>query len=49
MNMICEFFLVFFWWKCLSSGAKSSNTRKNCFWITTANPYKILWSCRRCG
>jgi len=49
LNMICEFFQVCFWWKCLTSGAKSWNTWKNCFWIITENPYKILWGCRTCG
>jgi len=28
---------------------KSWNTRKDCFWIITKNPYKILWGCRTCG
>jgi len=23
MNMICEFFQVFFWWKCLTSGQRA--------------------------
>ena len=31
------------------SGAKSWNTRKNCFWIITENPHKILWGFRICG
>jgi len=40
--MNCEFFQEC----CLTSGAKSWNTRKNCFWIITENPYKILWGSR---
>jgi len=52
MNMICEFFQAFFWQKCLASGAKSWNTRKNCFWIIIENSYKILpmrlHCCRTC-
>jgi len=48
MNMTCEFFPVFFWWKCLTSGATSWNTRNNCFWMIIENPYKILWGCRTC-
>ena len=32
-EMICEFFQVCLRWKCLTSGTKSWNTRKNCFWI----------------
>jgi len=35
MNMICEFFQVFLWEKCLASGTKSWNTRRNCYWIIT--------------
>ena len=26
----------------------SWNTPKNCFWIISENPYKILWGCRTC-
>jgi len=32
----------------MTSGAKSWNTRKNCLWIITENPYKIPWGCRTC-
>ena len=48
MNMICEFFQVFFWWKYLTSQKKGWNTRKDCFWIITENPCKIIWGCRTC-
>jgi len=47
MNMIYEFFEVFFWYKYLTSREKSWNTRK----IASESLQKIrtkLWGCRTC-
>ena len=48
MNTIWEFLQVFLLQKCLTSGAKSWNTQKKCFWIITEKLYKITWGCWTC-
>jgi len=47
MNIICEFFQVFFWYKYLTSMEKSWNMRK----IASESLQKIrtkFWGCRTC-
>jgi len=48
MNMISENLRVFMM-EMFDLRRKELKCAKNCFWIITENPYKILWGCRTCG